>query len=226
LFSSEKIIQSHAYVYNNVHGIYIVLINACLGIVPVRKEIIGILICTMGIVTMILDPKAERVDDEYVTETKGKLFYTVLDLSLALFGALYFMINSKNVGIIPVCTLVVVYNIISFWMNALIGKYIVDNRVEIFSRNAEFGCFGFLTKDYWFIAFVPYGLLASICGNAGYIFAMLFFSPEVVANTLLLEPFVAQILGYFYGIDYFPGMCTIIGTFIAALGIFFLQQGN
>ena len=202
------------------------LINACLGIIPVRNEVIGILICIVGIVSMIMDPCAERVDDAVVTDTKGKLFYTVLDLSLALFGALYFMINAKNVGIIPVCTLVLVYNIISFWMNALIGKYIFDHRVVIFSRDVTFGCFGFLTKECWFIAFVPYGLLASICGNAGYIFAMLFFSPEVVANTLLLEPFIAQVLGYFYGIDYFPGALTIIGTCLAVLGIFFLQQGN
>jgi drug/metabolite transporter (DMT)-like permease len=83
-----------------------------------------------------------------------------------------------------------------------------------------YGCLGFLTEEYWFIAFVPYGILASVLGSAGYIFSLIWYKPAVTANVYLLEPFLAQVLGYLYGLDQFPGYMTIGGTILSVVGIY------
>jgi len=61
IYASLNTIQSQAYVFNNVHGLYIVLISLFLGVVPSRKECIGVLLAILGCVCIILDPKANRV---------------------------------------------------------------------------------------------------------------------------------------------------------------------
>ena len=42
--------------------------------------------------------------------------------------------------------------------------------------------------------------------------ALLFFDPIVVSNSLLFEPFIAQMLGFAVGIDEMPGALTWLGT--------------
>ena len=77
-----------------------------------------------------------------------------------------------------------------------------------------------------FIALVPYGILASFCGSAGYVLCLLFYSPVVTSNSYLIEPFIAQAMGFFMGIDHMPGLLTLLGTLLAIAGIMFLQRGN
>lgn len=153
------------------------MINACLGIRPFRDELIeliGIFVCVCGVICMIMDPKASRVE---VIEGESNytyfdlFFYFVLDLVAALFGAGYFLISARNVKIFPVFsvfTLLIFYNILSFFSNGLIGK-LFDSQVQLFSTDIYYGCFGFMNKKVAFLAFVPYGLFASVFGSAGYV---------------------------------------------------------
>ena len=56
-------------------------------------------------------------------------------------------------------------------------------------------------------------------GSAGYVLCLLFYSPLVVSNSYMLEPFIAQLLGYAIGLDKFPGIFTFIGAIITLYGI-------
>ena len=77
-----------------------------------------------------------------------------------------------------------------------------------------------------FVALVPYGILASFFGSAGYVFCLLFYSPVVTSNSYLIEPFIAQALGFMFGLDKIPGLMTLLGTLLAIAGIGYLQKGN
>ena len=77
-----------------------------------------------------------------------------------------------------------------------------------------------------FMALVPYGILASFFGSAGYVFCLLFYSPVVTSNSYLIEPFIAQALGFAFGVDKIPGPMTLLGTLLAIAGIMYLQKGN
>ena len=55
-------IQAHAYTLNNVHGLFIVLINIVLGVSPVKEELIGMTVSVVGCICLIADPSANRSD--------------------------------------------------------------------------------------------------------------------------------------------------------------------
>ena len=56
--------------------------------------------------------------------------------------------------------------------------------------------------------------------------AQFFFSPIVAASALLLEPPIAQIIGFWMQIDKFPGPMTIIGAISAIFGFYLLQRAE
>jgi hypothetical protein len=124
---------------------------------------------------MVTDPEAHRVNETEGGEN-GTVFIALLSLALALFGAGYFMLAAFNMKEFPVFTLLVIYSFHSFFIYALVGKSI-DSRLTVFSLDPEWGGFGFLAPENAFMALVPYGLFATVLGNAGYVILLAFFSP-------------------------------------------------
>ena len=220
MYGSGTMIQSHVYVLNNTHGLFIVLFNVILGSGLLKAESIGVLLSICGVVCMIADPSAERSDGD-----TGTYFDYLMVLGSAVFGALYFLMSAKNVKALPICLLLFMMNLHSFFLCSLMAKF-SDSSVEIFSIDPVNGCFGFLNRDNLFIALIPYGILASFCGSAGYVLCLLWYSPVVTSNSYLIEPFIAQALGFWFGIDAMPGLLTLVGTLLAIAGIMFLQMGN
>jgi hypothetical protein len=96
----------------------------------------------------------------------------------------------------------------------------------IFSTDPNYGCLGFLSPDTAAFSFLCYGIFSSFFGSVGYVISLIFFSPIVCSNSLLLEPFFAQTLGCLMGIDNYPGILTVIGTVVVLVGVFELEQGN
>ena len=66
-----------------------------------------------------------------------------------------------------------------------------DIQIDYFSTDMYTGCLGFFDPRIAFIAFIPFGILCSIMGSAGYTISLMFYSPVVVANAFLIEPVVA-----------------------------------
>ena len=135
------------------------------------------------------------------------------------------MMNAKNINSIPLCTMMVIMYSHLFCLNALIAKY-SDPRYEIFSIDLNYGFFGFLNPDIALFTLIPFGILCSLMGSAGYILSLLYFSPEVVSNCFLLEPFVAQIMGYYCGFDELPGVLTVLGTIVTLIGVFLIDEAG
>ena len=133
IYASLNTIQSQAYVFNNVHGLYIVLISLFLGVVPSRKECIGVLLAILGCVCIILDPKANRVASSSDAGGLEQSFWpAIIDLASAFFGALYFIMSARNVKNLPVCLLILVMNMHTFVINGCVAKY-QNPEIEFFS---------------------------------------------------------------------------------------------
>ena len=60
IYGSMNLIQSHAYVFNNIHGLFVVFIIYLMGQRPVIKEWQGVALALIGCALMLFDPKAER----------------------------------------------------------------------------------------------------------------------------------------------------------------------
>jgi hypothetical protein len=73
---------------------------------------------------MISDPKACRQDG-----ATGRISVYIVDFASGLFGALYFILNAKNVSEIPLCTLILLMNAHQFVMQSIVAKYLFDKRV-------------------------------------------------------------------------------------------------
>lgn len=55
---------------------------------------------------------------------------------------------------------------------------------------------------------------------------MQFYSPLVVMNAYLMEPLIAQVLGYIFGIDLFPSMITLLGVIMIFGGTLLVNKGT
>ena len=146
---------------------------------------IGVSLSLAGVVCMLIDPSAMRVDG-----STGSYTDYALVLFSAVFGALYFHMNAKNVKDMPICLLLFTMNIHNFILCSTLAM-ITSNDAKIFSLDPKNGCLGFLNPEVMFVALVPYGILASFFGSAGYVFCLLFYSPVVTSNSYLIEPFIA-----------------------------------
>ena len=100
------------------------------------------------------------------------------------------------------------------------ANIISNGEILIFSLDKDIGCLGFFDPNIAFLAFVPFGILSSVMGSAGYVMSLVFYSPAVVTNSYLLEPFIAQMMGYYFHIDAKPGCMTVVGTVITLYGVY------
>ena len=58
--ASQKTVQSHAYLLNNLHGIYIVLINVVIGKQVFKMEYQGVMFSIIGVFMSLYDQDAHR----------------------------------------------------------------------------------------------------------------------------------------------------------------------
>ena len=117
LYASSRTIQSHAYVLNNVHGLFIVLIGFFQGEDVTKKEWKGLLIQIIGCILMMVDPSAQRIGEIGSSPVVPDL----INLCSAFFGAVYFLINAKNVSSLPVMSLIFFMNIHFFIINSCLA---------------------------------------------------------------------------------------------------------
>ena len=61
--------------------------------------------------------------------------------------------------------------------------------------------------------------LAGFWGVLGYQISLLYFSPLIVMNCLLIEPLTGQILGVILAVDHTPGPLTWIGVLFIMVAI-------
>lgn len=191
-YASSRTIQSHAYLINNTHGLFIVLINFVIGVKVLPGEFRGLLFALFGCIIILSDPLAHRKAEENGL-VQSPLIPNLVNLTSAFFGGIYFLMNSFNVNSLPIISLVLFQNIHLWVINSTMAHIFSppDVHIEYFSTDMYTGCLGIFDRRIAFIAFIPFGILCSIMGSAGYTISLMFYSPLVVSNAFLIEPIVA-----------------------------------
>ena len=90
IYASQYLIQSQAYVFNNIVGVYFVAISYIMGTIPSRKEWLGVLFAIIGMILLLHDPKAKRSNP--AISIQGELLPALVDLGSAFFGVFYIML--------------------------------------------------------------------------------------------------------------------------------------
>ena len=93
------------------------MLGVMLGQKIYRSELIGVSLSLAGVVCMLIDPSAMRVDG-----STGSYVDYALVLFSAVFGALYFHMNAKNVKDMPICLLLFMMNIHNFMLCSTLAK--------------------------------------------------------------------------------------------------------
>ena len=81
--------------------VFIVMIGYCLCMKPYRLELLGLSITIGGIVFLINDTKAERVDGK-----KGDFKVYAICMFMSFLAAVFFIINGVLVKVVPIFTLI------------------------------------------------------------------------------------------------------------------------
>lgn len=185
IYASSRTIQTQAYVLNNAQGIFVILIGYYLGQKIYSGEWSGLFFGVTGCMFIMLDPDSTRTD--VATHSGPALIPEVIDFASAFFGAIYFIMNARNVQSLPIMSLLFFMNFHLFFINAVCAKYLtLSDNIEIFSFDKYTGCLGFFDPEIAFTAFVPYGILCGVMGSAGITLTLLFYPPIVVTNSYLL----------------------------------------
>jgi hypothetical protein len=191
-----------------------------MGIKPVREEYYGVICIVVGCTVMMFDPKAVRTDG-----VEASVWIYAIAFFTCIFGAIFFMISGKTLKSLPPLTLLLMMSFY-LWIFAAISSRIVDERVQLFSTDPQFGVFGFMDSETWVYSYFGFGLFAGLGYSACSVLALLFFSPLVVSNAFLFEPLVAQLEGYLLGLDRMPGVITLACSGLAVSGLVFFFRGS
>ena len=166
-------------------SIFVVLIGYCLGLKPLRVELIGLVLTIVGVALMFSDPTAERTDGK-----KASTFTYAVCIFGAFLASFFILMNGLLVKSCPIFLLLLLQGAIGFVYTAFFMKFMEPEKYIVFSIDKEWGGLGFLNKEHFLETFVFYGQSGGFWGNAGYIICLLFFSPVIVSAVYLIEPFL------------------------------------
>ena len=197
-----------------------VILYLIIGVPTHFLQKFGAFIALVGVVVMVLDPNAKRVNGE----PAGSFVIDLLTILSSIPGALYFMLSSRIVNRFPVFMYLAIMSLHTFILNAVLAMA-MDPTIVFLSMDPKYGCFGFLARENALFCLIPYGILCGFFGSAGYILTLLFYSPLVTTSAIIAEPLVAQLMGCMFGFDLFPGWMTILGGVVAIAGVLAIDRG-
>lgn len=95
-----------------------------------------------------------------------------------------------------------------------------------FNIDRKHGLFGWLSGDETFTSIFLLGFLCTICANAGYYIAMVYISPSICFQAMMLEPLFALMFGILFGLDSSPAAPTIFGLVSMLVANVLVMKGS
>jgi drug/metabolite transporter (DMT)-like permease len=221
-------VQSHAFALSNLHGILIIPIMVAMKREVHKLEKFGCLIIGVACVGLTLDNWSLRAD-QLVSVPSKKYYKHVSSASTDLLmlvsnvpAILYFALN-RSLMRNRFMTHLLLLNFLIMIIFTILAVLVEDAQFDLSPKK---GLFGWLDGQQAFTAIFWYGFFATFWGSIGYVLAMQFYSPLIVMNAYLMEPLIAQVLGYIFGIDLMPGMVTILGVILIFGGTLLVNKGT
>jgi len=211
-------ITSHADIMCCSSGVWIFFASVVLCSKIHKFEIAGYALYALGVFFMFTDPFATK------TGMDGQSYWGDLlpFLGAGACATLTYINKTSDVESHPMVKITHCFLFSSLYQLMLLPMFIDPK--NIFSLDPVEGAFGWLGSFHSFLlVFVVNAFLTGIVGNLGFYLSFKYFSIEIIAGAMLLEPFFAQFLGVLIGQDEMPGIKTIIGLIVISAG--FLLAG-
>eukprot|EP00347_Sterkiella_histriomuscorum_P020063 403339242 len=219
ILSGQYTIMSHASIFSNLGGPFVVIYRAIIK-KPVHKyEYLGLFIAFVGTIVSILDKDVQKVD----SKNQRILFGDICGVLSSISSCYYFEQNSIIIKKVPSSITVLVTVFIS---TVLIICYGIIFDTFTFDLNRETGVFGFFDRQYFLYTSIVVGLF---CGTVSLYCAALslkYYSAIVLLIAFLFEPLISQMISYLMKIDKAPGLLTYIGGVFTLVGILFVIFGG
>ena len=189
--SSKYTLISHTAILANSGGVFVVMYNYVTGKHVHKLEMIGTGIIVIASIIFINDPYSEKQSAD------SNILYGDL---LALLAAPLYMLDTlffdnlkdfiPGFVLVHVCSVfaIIYYSIFAFFEPGF-------EHDKFLSMDVQFGLFGWATQKYIWISLILVGPIAGVLGIGASIYLLMFFSPIVYMNMILLDPFVGQLLG-------------------------------
>lgn len=205
-------VTSHADIMYSSSGVYILMATLITCQSVHILELVGYFMYFIGVYIMLIDESA------FKTGINGHSYLGDMYAFIgAGFWALFSYINRNNNNKLhPLVTLTQI-SIFSSLMQMAIFPFLVKSP-GFFSFDPFNGAFGWLTDSHAFLLVVVNALITGIIGNFGFYWSYYYWPMQIVAGSMLIEPFLAQIAGIMLGQDEIPGVKTLIGCIVISLG--------
>lgn len=201
------------YAFTNLHGVLALAMLIFLGqnVENIRQKKVTCLMLLVGVIVALIDPWSHRLDmlnsHGNFHKGNGSFMVDMIMIFSNVFAAIYFTMNKflmKN----RIIKHILITNITMMVFFVIMAVLYDDARFDLHPKH---GLFGWIAAENAFTCIFLYGFVATFWGSIGYLICINFFPPIVVMNAILVEPLIAQILGYVFGIDAFPSPFCVFG---------------
>jgi hypothetical protein len=220
LYAANNTIQSHAYIFNNFGGTFIVIGSILAGKKLHKFESIGSFIALSGAFVTLLDSSAQTADGK-----RPSAMVNLIDLAASAFGGIYFVLLADVKKLGPLFFQISLVTLSSAIFGSIVAVC-MDSSAITSPFDMESGLLGiYSSPDIWWY-FLVIGVITGHFISIVYFLCSQIFSGLLVSSTLLLEPFIAQLIGVGIGIDLMPGVITFVGTVVTCAGLYMSIVGG
>lgn len=212
-------ITSHADIMYSSSSVFLFVFSIFTCQKIFAMEVIGYSLYVVGVYFMFTDPNAVKTGQD-----EQAYLGDLIAFGGAGCCAIFNIINNKHSeGLPPIVMMGQTFFMCSIYQ-LLVFPFLTSSTV-FYSFDPEMGAFGWLTN--WNAFILVIGINAPITGllsNLGFYTAYFYFPMQVIAGTMLIEPFFAQLVGVLLGQDEIPGIKTLIGCLIITVSFLIIAR--
>mmetsp|Transcript_2033 Transcript_2033/g.5414 ORF Transcript_2033/g.5414 Transcript_2033/m.5414 type:complete len:368 (-) Transcript_2033:50-1153(-) len=198
---------SNAFLFNNAHGVILVVSRLVAGSGIHKQELIGVLLGLLGAVIAMWTP-GERAPNS--------TFGDAVALTGSVAGALCVALTREARDVLPSGVFSLLLNVLSAPLFLIIG--LVSPSTYTFSRSPSTGLFGWLAPEMLLFALFLGGV-CGLLGGSGLIVLFDFLPSLVISLVMLLEPIIGAYLTASLGLTPWPELHSLCGASLVIVGI-------
>lgn len=204
---------AHAYLFNNLQSIIIVVGKLVLRQPVMKPEIFGAVLAIFGVSLSLVEVDGGNGESHSTTDI-------VIGDIIALvgsFGAVIYLLWAKKLRRqIPLFIYILPINILNA-TSTLILSVIMESTRASESTSLSSHAFGWFSSEY-ILGTLYLGIVTGVFGMVCYAALLNLLSPLVISVVMLLEPALGTVLGIAVGVSHVPDTWTIVGGVLTLIG--------
>lgn len=206
----------NAIIYANSQALLLIVGKFLVGQAVTCLEGLGVVVAFTGALLCSHDSEKSAGDDPGHSVAQARLG-DFLALLSAVAGVLYLTLAKTIRSYVPVTSFI--------WMVMCLGSLLVLAYLAItgvpvtWDRHPYTGLFGWMVlQDHHVWILLHIAVVGNVLGTMGFVRAMAFFSTTTIAVATLMEPLLAQLIGYVFHVGLLPGPLGYVGNGLVMIG--------